>query len=94
MIAPAPLPLDRATFVVRMLAWINQRLVAPGVVVRAATPLFASGIINSIKVLDLIAWTERAIGRQIADQDIRLDNFHSVQRIADVFAQETSHASV
>jgi acyl carrier protein len=84
----------RATFVAGILAWINQRLVAPGVVVRAATPLFASGTINSIKVLELIAWTERAIGREIEDHEIRLDNFYSVQRIADVFAEEASHATV
>jgi hypothetical protein len=36
-------------------------------------------------VLELIAWTEREIGRIITDAEIRLDNFRTVQRIADVF---------
>ena len=83
----------RTLFVVQTLQWISERLAPPGVVVSARTPLFASGLISSIKVLDLIAWTERAIGRPIDDSQIRLDNFHSVQRIADVFVQEEQRVS-
>lgn len=81
-------------FTSAMLAWINERMAPPGLTVTADTQLFAEGIISSIKVLDLIAWTEHAIGREIADADIRLDNFRSVERIAEVFATERSHASV
>lgn len=82
----------RAAFAARMLEWINERLAPPGVVVIAGTELFAEGIISSIKVLDLIAWTERTIGREIADVEIRLDNFRTVARIADVFVKEVQHA--
>lgn len=84
-------PRDR--FIGEMLAWINARLAPPGVRVEAATPLFASRIINSIKILELIAWTEVAIGRPVPDVQIRLDNFHSVERIADVFVQEAADAA-
>lgn len=86
----------RARFIAQTLAWINERLVPPerGVVVEAHTPLFASGIINSIKILELIAWTERLTGKQIADADIRLDNFRTVERIADVFVEEARRAAV
>jgi acyl carrier protein len=42
-------------------------------------------VINSIRVLELIAWTERAIGREIPDGQIRMDNFQTVTRIAEVF---------
>ncbi len=83
----------RARFVARMLQWITARLAPPGVVVGARTPLFASGLVSSIKVLDLIAWTEREIGREIPDAQIRLDNFHSVQRIAEVFVLEKADAA-
>lgn len=83
----------RTRFIDEMLAWINARLAPPGVHVEAATPLFASRIINSIKILDLIAWTERAIGRPVPDVQIRLDNFHSVERIADVFVREANDAA-
>jgi len=83
----------RAHFVAEMLHWITLRMAPPGVVVDACTPLFASGLVSSIKVLDLIAWTERAIGRAIPDAQIRLDNFHSVQRIADVFVEDEEDAA-
>jgi acyl carrier protein len=83
----------RARFVAEMLEWVMLRLAPKDVVVLAHTPLFASGLVSSIKVLDLIAWTERAIGRPIPDTQIRLDNFHSVQRIAEVFVEETENAA-
>jgi acyl carrier protein len=83
----------RERFIADMVAWLNASLAPPGTVVGADTPLFASGIISSIKVLELIAWTERAIGRQIADGDIRLDNFRTVARIAEVFVKEAGHAA-
>ena len=86
--------MTNADFISAMLTWINERLAPPGTTVTGKTQLFAEGIISSIKVLDLIAWTERAIGREIADTDIRLDNFRSVERIAEVFTKEESHASV
>jgi hypothetical protein len=83
----------RARFAAEMLEWIALRLAPKDTVVQAHTPLFASGLVSSIKVLDLIAWTERAIGRPIPDVQIRLDNFHSVQRIADVFVKEEEDAA-
>ena len=52
----------------------------------ATTPLFASRLIDSLRILELIAWTERAVGREIADGEIRTDNFASAARIVDTFA--------
>ena len=78
----------RSTFIAQTVAWISQRLAPPGVAVTADTPLFTGGLINSIRVLELIAWTERAIGAEIPDQRIRMDNFCSVRRIAEVFVVE------
>ena len=83
----------RARFVASLLRWITVRLAPPGASVHATTPLFTSGLVSSIKVLDLIAWVEREIGRQIPDAQIRLDNFHTVQRIADVFVEEATDAA-
>ena len=79
----------RLRFVSEMLEWLNRRLAPPGVVIEAETPLFRTGIINSIRILELIAWTERATGRAIPDREIRMDNFQSVGRIADVFVEES-----
>ena len=77
--------ITQSSALARTLAWLNRRLAPAGVTLDAATPLFADGLIDSVRILELIAWTERAIGREIADASIRMDNFLSVERIADVF---------
>jgi acyl carrier protein len=53
--------------------------------VDADTPLFTGRLLDSLKVLELIAFTEQAIGRAIPDSRIRMDNFQTVSRIAAVF---------
>lgn len=78
-------PLDHATFVARTVEWINRKLVPQGVTIHADTPLFADGLINSIKVLQLIAWTEHALDLRIPDARIRMDYFRTVRQIADTF---------
>ena len=75
----------RADFVTNMLAWLNQDVAPKGVDVQADTPLFATRLLDSLKVLELIAFTEQAIGRVIPDSHIRMDNFQTVARIAAVF---------
>ena len=79
-------PMDHATFVARTVEWINRTLVPAGVTVDAYTPLFAGGLINSIRVLQLIAWTEHALAQRIPDARIRMDHFRTVRHIADTFA--------
>ena len=64
--------------------WLNHRF-APAREITPQSQLFAGRLIDSIRILDLIAWTERALGRPIADVDIRMDNFASAERIAEVF---------
>jgi acyl carrier protein len=84
-------PLSRERFVAELVVWINRKLVPPGTEVDAATPLFADRLINSIRILEIIAWVERAVGRRVTDREIRMDNFHTVERIADVFVRGASH---
>src|SRR4051794_29924055 len=69
-----------------LLAWLNARFAPDGPPIVATTPLFAGRLIDSLRILELIAWTERAIGREIDDGDIRTDNFASAARIVDTFA--------
>ena len=73
-------------FIETMVEWLNTKLAPPGVTVDAETPLFQMGIINPLRILDLIAWTERATGQPIPDREIRMENFCTVSRIAEVFA--------
>ena len=77
----------RESFVRETLAWVNRRFAPAGPPVSADTPLFAGGLVNSLGILELIAWTERAAGRRIPDVDIRMDNFRTVARIAEVFVE-------
>ena len=73
-----------------LLVWLNARMAPPGVIIEAETPLFEGGLINSIRILELIAWTEVATGSRIPDRMIRMDNFASPGRIAAVFRPEAN----
>jgi len=80
-------------FVAAMADWLTLRLDRPGVTIAPETPLFGSGLIDSMRILELIAYTERSIGRMIPDNAIRMDNFSSIARIADVFLGEPTDAA-
>ena len=83
---------NRAKFIRRMVAWLNEEVAPKGVTVLADTPLFATRLLDSLKVLELIAFTEQEIGRAIPDSHIRMDNFQTVFRIATVFIPVEDHA--
>jgi acyl carrier protein len=72
-------------FLAELLAWLNRRFAPGGCAIAADTPLFAGGLINSMRVLELIAWTEQAAGRRIPDAQVRMDNFGTAARIAALF---------
>jgi len=83
----------RLRFERAMLTWLNRRFASKGVVITAETPLFARGVIDSLGILELIAWTEVNTGRVVPDESIRMDNFGSVARIAQMFVGEEAHAN-
>ena len=76
-----------SAFVRAMVSWLNERVAPPGVTVGAETALFENGLIDSMRILELIAWTERETGRTIADEQMRMDNFRTPRRIAEVFVE-------
>jgi acyl carrier protein len=84
----------RTEFVARMLAWLNDDVAPRGANVAADTPLFATRLLDSLRVLELIAFTEQAIGTAIPDSHIRMDNFQTVARIAAVFLPLDGHVVV
>ena len=73
----------RAAFIGETRAWIVGRF-APNAEIGPDTPLF-EGLIDSIRILELIAWTERATGRRIPDRMIRMDHFRTLRTLADTF---------
>jgi acyl carrier protein len=83
----------RLRFVERMLAWLNDEVAPEGVRIAADTQLFASRLLDSLRVLELIAFTEEEIGAPIPDSQIRMDNFQTVSRIATVFLRDQEDAS-
>lgn len=60
--------------------------------IHAETYLFADGLIDSLKILQLVAFVERATGRSIAERDIVMKNFRSVQAIAEHFCVDAGGA--
>lgn len=85
--------MTRERFITEMVAWLERRLAPTEIIIVADTPLFTPGLMDSIRVLELIAYTERAIGSVIPDSRIRMDNFRTVGRIADVFLPEVDYAA-
>jgi acyl carrier protein len=83
----------REEFISQMLVWLNDEVAPKGSRVDADTPLFATKLLDSLKVLELIAFTEQAIGRAIPDSHIRMDNFQTVARIAAVFLPLDDHVA-
>lgn len=81
-------------FIAAMLTWLNEDVAPEGVVIHADTALFASRLLDSLRVLELIAFTEQAIGSAIPDSQIRMDNFQTVSRIASVFLLDKEGDSV
>lgn len=66
------------------------------VVIDAHTPLFESGLVDSLAILELIAFVERATGRPIPARQVHMKHFGTVDRICTAFwhdQDEVSHDS-
>lgn len=89
MSVPIPTAAERdvcAAFLRDLLAWLNRRFARDGMTIDADTPLFAGRLIDSLRILELIAFTEHTLGVRIPDSAIRMDNFATAERIAAVFS--------
>ena len=68
----------------RIVSFINGKLLAPDRTrVGPDTPLFENGVLDSLRVLDLIAFVEAETGRPLPDSAIRLDRFKTAAAIAE-----------
>jgi acyl carrier protein len=78
-------------FEVALLEFIRAELVPDlDLKVDADTALFKDGIIDSLKILQLLAFIESAIGRAIPDHEIVMKHFHSVRVMTERFGREYS----
>ena len=82
--------LTREALEQRILHFVRTRLTAPEIsaTVDAHTRLFELRIVDSLKILELIAFIESVIGRKIPDAQVVLANFRSVETMARVFAAD------
>jgi len=70
----------------RLLHYVNNELLAErNLRAEPDTPLFADGWIDSLSILKLIAQVELLIGREIPDHEIVMENFRTVDTIAEHF---------
>jgi methoxymalonate biosynthesis acyl carrier protein len=51
--------------------------------------IFALGFVNSLLAMQLVAFVEKEFGIQVADEDLDLDNFRSIQAIANLVARKS-----
>lgn len=47
------------------------------------TPLFSSGALDSVAMLNLITFVEKETGMEIRAEDVTLENFDTAERILD-----------
>jgi acyl carrier protein len=72
-----------------LLDFIRRRLLKQkGLQVDADTPLFERRLIDSINILYLIGYVEKALGRRLADDEIVMSNFRSARVIATTFLRD------
>ncbi|HEY3746790.1 MAG TPA: hypothetical protein VGL17_11140 [Gemmatimonadaceae bacterium] len=79
-----------------LLDFVRHRLVAEELAVRVEpdTPLFEQRIVDSLRILELIAFVESAIGKKIPDAQVVLANFRSIDTMASRFASDGETALV
>ena len=74
-----------------LLDFVNRRLLADkGAKADALTPLFREGWIDSLKILQLIAFVEVQRGAGIPDREIIMDRFQNVRAICEHFLSATT----
>jgi len=62
-----------------LIVFITKTLEVDDVV--ADTPLFSSGLLDSVTMLDLISFIETSARIEVNREDVTLDNFDTVERI-------------
>ena len=70
----------------QLLDFVRRRLLKQkGAMVDVDTPLFERKLIDSINILYLIGYVEKALGRRLTDDEIVMSKFRSVRVIAETF---------
>ncbi len=66
-----------------LLDFVNEELLRESPTkVDAQTPLFEAGVIDSLKILQLIAFVEVKSGGKLLDREVVMEHFRTVETIA------------
>jgi acyl carrier protein len=65
----------------RLIAYLKETLQLDGEV-EAGTPLFSTGALDSVAMMNLVGFVEEAAGVQVRAEDVTLENFDTPERIA------------
>ncbi len=77
-----------------ILEFLNHELLGDSAgTIELDTPLFNDGLIDSLKILQLIAFIEVKTGRTIPDREVVMENFRTVRTIAQRFSNAHAIAS-
>jgi acyl carrier protein len=55
--------------------------------------IFALGFVNSLFALQLVTWIEKEFGVEIKDEDLDIDNFNTIEAIANLVSRKSSRAA-
>ena len=71
-----------------LLTFINDEIsLDPTQEVGLETDLLLTGLVDSLGVVEIVAWIEDATGGTVDPSDVVLENFQTVQRMADFAAR-------
>jgi seryl-tRNA synthetase len=87
--------LTREVLEQRLLDFVRTKLTAREIAatIDVHTRLFELRIVDSLRILELIAFIESAIGRKIPDAQVVLANFRSIETMARVFSGDDGAAA-
>ncbi|MFO0633484.1 MAG: acyl carrier protein [Nannocystaceae bacterium] len=71
----------------QLLDYLRRRTALPEL--GPETTLFSDGTVDSVTMIDLIVFLEDAVGIEIRQDDVTLDNFDTATRILQLMEQRT-----
>lgn len=72
----------------KLLAYVRAHVAPKTSRVTVATPLFERHVVDSMNVLKLVGYVERALGRRLRTPELIMSNFRTVRTIAHTFLDE------
>jgi acyl carrier protein len=94
---PIARPLTRAQFEGALIDLVANGLTSrrkrpDDLLVNAQTPLFESGLVDSLAILELIGFVERVTGRRIPARQVHMKHFGTIDRICAAFWHDQDEA--